>query len=230
MLGAGDSTVKFAEMFVAHNPLGRLVVLTETGENFPEELAATESQISCGGSLNDLHGWSQQSWTGVVVGTQMDFSSAEVHELMQLRLKGIPVYRLPDICETLWYKLPSSLLGDTWFAFSGGFNLVSGGISLKIKRLFDIILTGLLLVFMFPLMVFVGLIIRLDSPGPIFYSQLRTGLYGKPFRVYKFRSMYQDAEKRGAQWASERDPRITRVKKKVLSTFFKPSQFRKEKI
>jgi lipopolysaccharide/colanic/teichoic acid biosynthesis glycosyltransferase len=60
-------------------------------------------------------------------------------------------------------------------------------------------------------MVIVGFIIRLDSPGPIFYSQLRTGLYGKPFRVYKFRSMYQDAEKRGAQWASQRDPRITKV-------------------
>jgi exopolysaccharide biosynthesis polyprenyl glycosylphosphotransferase len=72
-------------------------------------------------------------------------------------------------------------------------------------------LTGLLSVLLLPLMVIVGLIIKLDSPGPIFYSQLRTGLYGKPFRVYKFRSMYQDAEKKGAQWAIQRDPRITRV-------------------
>jgi exopolysaccharide biosynthesis polyprenyl glycosylphosphotransferase len=72
-------------------------------------------------------------------------------------------------------------------------------------------LTGILSVLLLPLMVIVGLIIKLDSPGPIFYSQLRTGLYGKPFRVYKFRSMYQDAEKKGAQWAIQRDPRITRV-------------------
>jgi exopolysaccharide biosynthesis polyprenyl glycosylphosphotransferase len=72
-------------------------------------------------------------------------------------------------------------------------------------------LTGVLSVLLLPLMVIVGLIIKLDSPGPIFYSQLRTGLYGKPFRVYKFRSMYQDAEKKGAQWAIQRDPRITRV-------------------
>ena len=72
-------------------------------------------------------------------------------------------------------------------------------------------LTGILSVLLLPLMVIVGLIIKLDSPGPIFYSQLRTGLYGKPFRVYKFRSMFRDAEKKGAQWAIQRDPRITRV-------------------
>ncbi len=60
-------------------------------------------------------------------------------------------------------------------------------------------------------MVLTMVAIKLDSPGPVFYSQVRTGLYGKPFRVYKFRSMYQDAEKRGAQWACQYDPRITKV-------------------
>jgi lipopolysaccharide/colanic/teichoic acid biosynthesis glycosyltransferase len=60
-------------------------------------------------------------------------------------------------------------------------------------------------------MLLVALAIKLDSPGPIFYSQQRTGLNGKTFKVHKFRSMYQDAEKRGVQWAQERDPRITRV-------------------
>jgi exopolysaccharide biosynthesis polyprenyl glycosylphosphotransferase len=62
-----------------------------------------------------------------------------------------------------------------------------------------------------PLMLFTALAIRLDSPGPIFYSQVRSGWNGQPFKVYKFRSMHQDAEARGAQWAQERDPRITRV-------------------
>ncbi len=210
MLGADDCAMKFAQMFLTQNPLGRLVVLTQAGQNITE-LAQTETQISCGGTLSDLPSWSQQLWSGVVVADQIDFSDAQVQNLMQLRLQGIPVYRLPDICETLWYKLPSSLLEDKWLAFSSGFNLVSDGVSLKLKRFADLILTGLLLIVLFPLMLFVALLIKLDSPGPIFYSQLRTGLYGKPFRVYKFRSMYQDAEKRGAQWASQRDPRITRV-------------------
>ncbi|MEO1184008.1 MAG: exopolysaccharide biosynthesis polyprenyl glycosylphosphotransferase, partial [Cyanobacteria bacterium J06636_27] len=70
---------------------------------------------------------------------------------------------------------------------------------------------ALLMLILSPLMLLVGLLIKLDSRGPIFYSQERTGLNGIPFKVHKFRSMYQDAEKRGAQWAQERDPRITRV-------------------
>ncbi|BAY12880.1 sugar transferase [Calothrix sp. NIES-2098] len=210
MLGAGKSGIKFAQLFLEHNPLGRLVVLAEPEPEL-SELAKSSSQLSYGGAFNDLSAWSQQSWSGVVVASPMDFSDTQVQQLMQLRLQGIPTYRLPDICETLWYKLPSSLLEDSWLAFSAGFNLVPGGISLKVKRLVDLILAGLLLIFLFPLMLLAIVAIKLDSPGSVFYSQVRTGLYGKPFRVYKFRSMYQDAEKRGAQWASQRDPRITRV-------------------
>jgi len=210
MLGASNHAVKFAQMFLAQNPLGQLVILSQTGQHIPE-LAEIESQVNYEGCLSELSYWSQQPLSGVVIETQIGLSDAEVQSLMQLRLKGIPIYRLPDIWETLCYKVPSSLLEDEWFAFSSGFNLIFCDTSLKIKRLTDIILTGILSVLLLPLMILVGLIIKLDSSGPIFYSQLRTGLYGKPFRVYKFRSMYQDAEKKGAQWASQRDPRITRV-------------------
>jgi len=210
MLGSSNHAIKFAQMFLTRNPLGRLVILTENPQQF-SDLAEIEPQLSHEGCFSELSYWSQQPLSGVVVGTKIGLTDAQLQSLMELRLKGIPIYRLPDIWETLWYKLPSSLLEDEWFAFSNGFNLVFCGTSLKIKRCTDILLTGLLLLLLSPLMVIVGFIIRLDSPGPIFYSQLRTGLYGKPFRVYKFRSMYQDAEKRGAQWASQRDPRITKV-------------------
>ena len=68
-----------------------------------------------------------------------------------------------------------------------------------------------MLVVLLPITILVAIAIRLNSSGPIFYSQVRTGLNGKKFRVYKFRSMYQDAEARGIQWAKEKDPRITSV-------------------
>jgi len=68
------------------------------------------------------------------------------------------------------------------------------------------------LVVSLPLMVLVALIVRLDSKGPIIYRQIRTGRMGKCFEVLKFRSMRIDAEQiNGAQWATENDPRITRV-------------------
>lgn len=208
MLGGGETAIQFGQTFLERNLLGRLFILAETGEDTTQ---LTESRLSYVGSLNDLSSWSQQSWSGVVVATQMDLSDTGVRLLMEMRLKGIPVYTLLDVCETLWYKLPSSLLQDSWLAFSAGFNLLPGGIRLKLKWFADMILAGLLLLVLSPLMLLVALAIKLDSPGPVFYRQIRTGLHGKPFMVYKFRSMYQDAEKWGVQWANERDPRVTKV-------------------
>lgn len=208
ILGAGEKAIKFAQTFVKLNSLGRLLVLAEADQD--TNLLA-ESPLNYLGSLSDLPRWSQQPWSGVVVANQMDLSDVEVRQLMEMRLQGIPVYRIPDVCETLWYKLPSSLLQDSWLAFGAGFNLTSSSISLKLKQLVDIILASLLLLILSPLMLLTALAIKLDSPGSVFYTQVRTGQEGKPFRVYKFRSMYQDAEKRGVQWAQMCDPRITRV-------------------
>jgi len=80
-----------------------------------------------------------------------------------------------------------------------------------IKRIFDLIFAMAGLVITSPLMLFTAVATRLESPGPIFYLQQRVGKDGKDFNVIKFRSMRQDAEKDGPQWASENDPRVTRV-------------------
>ncbi|MEA5571828.1 sugar transferase [Calothrix sp. UHCC 0171] len=208
VLGAGDNATKFLHKLLVLNPLGKLTVLAETNQ---ETIDLPDTNLSYLGNLSDLSAWSQESWSAIIVATQVEFSETQAQQLMQIRLRGIPIYRLPDAYETFWFKLPSSLLQDKWLAFSEGFNLIPGDFSMKLKRVIDIILILFLLVLVAPLLLLVALLIRLDSPGPIFYSQLRSGFYGKPFRVYKFRSMYQDAEKRGAQWASQRDPRITRV-------------------
>lgn len=82
---------------------------------------------------------------------------------------------------------------------------------LVMKRAVDIfgaLVIGLLLL---PLIPFIALAIKLDTPGPMIYSQTRLGQGGKPFRLYKFRTMCEDAERAGPMWASTNDPRITRV-------------------
>ncbi|MEH1947631.1 MAG: sugar transferase [Nostoc sp.] len=208
ILGGGDNAIKFAQKLLGLNPLGKLTVLAEENQ---KTLDLPKSNLSYQGSLSDLSQWSQESWSGVIVTAQINFSKSQAQHLMQMRLRGIPVYTLPDVYETFWYKLPSSLLQDKWLAFSDGFNLMPGYFSMKLKRVIDLILILFLLVLVAPLLLLVALLVKLDSPGPVLYSQQRSGLYGKPFRVYKFRSMYQDAEKLGAQWASQRDRRITRV-------------------
>lgn len=208
MLGAGESGIKFAQHLLELNPLGKLVVLAQT-EQDTTDLA--QMNLNCVGNTSELSAWISQSWSAVIVANQIEFSETQLQQLMQIRLRGIPVYQLPDFYESLWYKLPSSLLQDKWLAFSAGFHLMPGYLSMKLKRVADVIITGVLLIIVSPVMLLAALAIKLDSPGPVFYSQFRSGLYGKPFKVYKFRSMYQDAEKRGAQWATKRDPRITKV-------------------
>ena len=78
-----------------------------------------------------------------------------------------------------------------------------------VKRLFDILVSGIILILLSPLYLFIMLRVRMSSPGPIFYAQKRIGYKGKPFNIIKFRSMYTNAEKHGPQLSSDSDDRIT---------------------
>lgn len=78
------------------------------------------------------------------------------------------------------------------------------------KRLFDVMASGLGLLVLFPLFLFVALWIKLDSPGPVFYRQVRVGRHNKDFRIFKFRSMRVGADKGSLVTIGGRDPRVTR--------------------
>ncbi len=80
-----------------------------------------------------------------------------------------------------------------------------------VKRAIDLVAALLVALAVLPLFPLVAFAIRIDSPGSVFYRQDRVGLDGRTFRIYKFRTMRSDAERHGAVWASEGDPRVTRV-------------------
>lgn len=82
--------------------------------------------------------------------------------------------------------------------------------SLLCKRLFDIGVSAVMLVLLSPVFLVLAVVIKLDSPGPVFYRQVRLTQYGKPFRIFKFRTMVQGADK-GSQVTVGGDSRITRV-------------------
>ncbi len=85
------------------------------------------------------------------------------------------------------------------------------GWKLSLKRAMDIIGAGIGLILLSPLMLFVAVLIKIDSRGPVFYYQERMGLDGRPFQMFKFRSMRPDAEQEGPGWTTKDDPRRTRV-------------------
>lgn len=79
------------------------------------------------------------------------------------------------------------------------------------KRLCDILLSGVGLIMLSPLLIVVAIWIKLDSAGSVFYRQVRVGRHNKDFRIYKFRSMYIDSDKRGLITIGGHDPRVTRA-------------------
>lgn len=89
--------------------------------------------------------------------------------------------------------------------------LLSRRRSLALKRLFDIIVSAVLLVLLSPFFLLLAAAVKIDSPGPVFYRQTRVGRYGRDFKIYKFRTMVSNADKIGPPLTSGRDPRITRV-------------------
>ena len=131
-------------------------------------------------------------------------------ELVTLRVQGVRIDDAPTALAALTGRISLRAVKPSWFVFSEGFHRSKWNDLLK--RILDLTVGVIGLVVSLPLMILVGIIIRLDSRGPIVYRQTRVGRMGHLFEVLKFRSMRVDAEEgTGAKWASENDPRITRV-------------------
>lgn len=96
--------------------------------------------------------------------------------------------------------------------------LQSKKFQLILKRLFDIVASLLLCILLSPLFIFISIWIKLDSNGPIFYRQERITQYGKSFRIFKFRTMVVDADKKGSLVTTKNDSRITKVGKKIRNS------------
>lgn len=89
--------------------------------------------------------------------------------------------------------------------------LLSRRPSLVLKRLLDIAVSAVLLLLLSPFFLLLAVAVKIDSPGPVFYRQVRVGRYNRDFKIYKFRTMVKDADKIGPPLTSGKDPRITRV-------------------
>jgi lipopolysaccharide/colanic/teichoic acid biosynthesis glycosyltransferase len=110
-----------------------------------------------------------------------------------------------------WDDLPKAMKNDKVLIYYN--NLVEKKASLLVKRVYDISFAFLLVIILFPLFVIIGLIIKLDSNGPVMFRQVRVTKYGKHFRIYKFRTMINNAEKIGSEVTTKNDMRVTKVGK-----------------
>ncbi|SDD02589.1 sugar transferase, PEP-CTERM system associated/exopolysaccharide biosynthesis polyprenyl glycosylphosphotransferase [Sphingomonas sp. YR710] len=137
--------------------------------------------------------------------------SVPLDDLLRVKTTGVAVHDISSFLERETGRIDLDSVQPSWLIFSDGFS--SGQrISMVIKRTFDIVVSALLLIIAGPIILITALIVKLESPGPAFYRQIRVGRYDEPFEILKLRSMRQDAEVGGkAVWAQKGDARVTRV-------------------
>lgn len=133
-----------------------------------------------------------------------------MEEMLSCKLAGIEVVDAPSFYEQVSRKLLIENITPSWFIFSHGFRVT--WLLRFMKRSFDVVASLAGLACFFPLAPFIALAIKLDSPGPVLFRQIRVGEGDRPFMLMKFRTMRADAESTtGAVWSQVNDPRITRV-------------------
>ena len=148
--------------------------------------------------------------TRIVVGLSDSRGRLPMQQLLDLRFSGIQIEEATTAFESVFGRISIQDLRPSQLIFSGEMGPRRWMVQLQSIYSEVLGLIGMLLTL--PVMLLVALVVRVSSPGPVLFRQTRVGLHGKTFVLYKFRSMYADAEARtGAVWATKDDPRITPV-------------------
>jgi len=160
--------------------------------------------------VGDLLGTAREARAGIIVVAITERRGVlPLQEMMRCKLDGIEVVDAPTFYEITQGKLMLEQMTPSWIIFSLGFRRTA---LIKVwKRCIDILFSVVGLLISAPFFPLITLAIKLESPGPLFFKQVRVGHGEKPFALYKFRSMCQDAERDGAVWAVKNDARITGV-------------------
>ncbi len=206
VLGAGDRAQRLRAL--ADRPESGFAIVSYIAMSEPErvveEAIAREAIHDLGRFVENL-GVSE-----VVLALQERRNALPLKDLLRIKTKGVHVNDFSSFLERETGRVDLDTVNPSWLIFSDGFS--SGRmVSSAVKRLFDIAASLVLLTVTFPIIAVFAIFVKLDSKGPAFFRQERVGLFGEPFKLIKLRSMCTDAEKDGAKWASQDDPRITRV-------------------
>ncbi|MBX4211233.1 MAG: sugar transferase [Candidatus Yanofskybacteria bacterium] len=214
LVGANTQSLELAQ-YIRHNPqlgysLRAIININQTPIENLQEYQILEGIEAIKDILHQEH-------IQTVVLSPEAYQTPELIEIFFGALgKGIVFHSLPYFYEHLTGRVPLSMLTHVWFLE----NIKGGRKQLyeMAKRGFDImgaLVLGIPTIVLLPI---ISLTARWKSPGPIFYRQLRLGQSEKPFTMIKFRTMHTNAEKDGAVWTQENDPRITRIGKFLRKT------------
>lgn len=208
VLGATESGRKIAEAFAKTPARGQRVVgfVDERFQVLPKEFA----NVPVLGKYSDLPALVKKyKVSGIVIAHESTSPQEIMRVLVWICELPLHIYIVPELYSVVNGKFKANLVYG--FELQELFAFTMPLWQVRIKRIIDVLFGTFLGICSLPICLLAAIAIKLDDRGPVFYSQERIGLYGKPFTVYKFRTMRTDAEKYGAQWATKKDPRITRI-------------------
>jgi len=208
VIGTGEAGVSLVRHILSHPEYNMKVVgfLDERGQDIGKSLVNPRI-IGAISDVEEIVG--REKIDRVVLSLKERRGSTPIRELLNLKLAGIRVEDVHNCFERLSGRISLEHLSPSWLILSDGFK--KSTFLLVAKRALDVLVSAILLLLVSPLLPVVILAIYIESGRPIFFQQTRVGYRGCEFQLLKFRSMVQDAEKEGPQWAVHKDNRITRV-------------------
>ena len=215
LVGTSSVLQELAGQLLSRPEFGHHILGYVGQEEFPGQTVPRLARL---GELNQLKSLvAEHKPDKIIIGMSERRSRMPVQELLDMRLSGIYVEEAATAYEQAFGRVCTRELRPSQLIFSTalGPSARTEGMHTALSMVIAVI--GTLLTA--PIMLIVAILVRVTSSGPIFHRQIRSGLLGKEFTVYKFRSMRADAEvKTGAVWAQKNDPRITSIGK-YLRTF-----------
>lgn len=210
IVGNGQLARELAQMVRLRRDLGLELV----GMLARDWVAPDEGVIGTYGELLDVV--SREGIQVVLVAYPDRRGTLPVEQLLEVKFRGVEVEEGVNFYERETGKIFVRELKPSQLIFAEGFAVRPT--TKRLKRLLDLVFAAIGMVIATPLMLLTALAVKVDSPGPVLYRQTRAGELGRPFTLYKFRSMRVDAEKLGARFAQENDPRVTRVGRIIRKT------------
>ncbi|MCG8505606.1 MAG: TIGR03013 family PEP-CTERM/XrtA system glycosyltransferase [Sphingomonadales bacterium] len=206
VLGAGKRALRLKDLEESSPSRGFKIVqfMAQPGE------AQQISDASCFTDIGTLRDYVRENRIEeVVLAMEERRGQLPVNELLTCRMSGTRITDISSFIEREQGYVDLDMVNPSWLIFSDGFISLNRA-ALVSKRIFDVVVSLLILIFAIPIWVPTAIAIKLTSRGPVLYRQERVGQGGDVFKALKFRSMRVDAEKDGIpKWAGENDPRIT---------------------
>ncbi|MFW6249923.1 MAG: sugar transferase [Alkalispirochaetaceae bacterium] len=206
IIGSDPPARELAEKIHRNDRLGYRVVGIVRDDEDPLPAWVWNDGVTVMNDMDELTVLAREERVHTIVVSDQRFQSVygELYDLIPLRIN---FFQLTSFWEAFDETIPIYATQETWFLenFNRGPNKAYHFIKRVIDLLFGVLLLPLILLLSF----FTAILVKLTSKGPAIYRQVRVGRNEKNFTIYKFRSMVVDAERNGAQWAGENDPRIT---------------------